>query len=310
MEKRYQVFISSTKEDLEDARSEVSQALLRANCFPAAMELFPAADEGIDDYIKQKIDESDYMVLIVAGRYGSVNPITGISYTEEEYDYAVLKDKPVVRLVHKSPFETLPGSKIEQEPERREKLVSFRDKVTTSHVARMWESDRELGAEVVLGILDAQQRHPSSGWIPADNAATRDALEKILSLEKEKQELERVVRDMEDNYPELNVEYPIFMESVAKIPEVSAETVSTIFDYLITRSDGENYLEVNEMFKNLNNKRSEISDNNLDIILRSMNFEKMISGYSRSKHYLRVNVDKLIEAGNNITLYLHLTRST
>jgi len=45
LEKRYQVFISSTFQDLQGARQEVSQALLRADCFPAGMELFPAADE-------------------------------------------------------------------------------------------------------------------------------------------------------------------------------------------------------------------------------------------------------------------------
>ena len=45
MDKRYQVFISSTYQDLQDARQEVSQALLKTDCFPAGMELFPAADE-------------------------------------------------------------------------------------------------------------------------------------------------------------------------------------------------------------------------------------------------------------------------
>ena len=45
LDKRYQVFISSTFQDLQNARQEVSQALLRADCFPAGMELFPAADE-------------------------------------------------------------------------------------------------------------------------------------------------------------------------------------------------------------------------------------------------------------------------
>ncbi|MEO1406102.1 MAG: DUF4062 domain-containing protein [Pseudomonadota bacterium] len=44
MNRRYQVFISSTYNDLKDARQEVSQALLRADCFPAGMELFPATD--------------------------------------------------------------------------------------------------------------------------------------------------------------------------------------------------------------------------------------------------------------------------
>jgi hypothetical protein len=35
LEKRYQVFISLTFQDLQNARQEVSQALLRADCLPA-----------------------------------------------------------------------------------------------------------------------------------------------------------------------------------------------------------------------------------------------------------------------------------
>lgn len=68
LEKRYQVFISSMFQDLQGARQEVSQALLRADCFPAGMELFPAADEEQFEFIKTVIDQSAYYILISAGR--------------------------------------------------------------------------------------------------------------------------------------------------------------------------------------------------------------------------------------------------
>jgi len=44
MEKRYQIFVSSTYEDLRDERREVIQTLLELDCIPSGMELFPAAD--------------------------------------------------------------------------------------------------------------------------------------------------------------------------------------------------------------------------------------------------------------------------
>jgi len=219
MEKRYQVFVSSTREDLEDARAEVSQALLKANCFPAAMELFPAADEGIDDYIKQKIDESDYMVLIVAGRYGSVNPKSGKSYTEEEYDYAVKTGKPIIRLVHAAPFEDLPGNRIEQDPAKKGKLIAFRDKVTGSSIARLYKSDRELGAEVILGIIDAQQRHPSTGWVRADEAlGPKEAIE----LSRLREDAVRANAGAEVDLPkELDVDFGILDKVVKKVSDES-----------------------------------------------------------------------------------------
>jgi nucleoside 2-deoxyribosyltransferase len=48
--------------------------------------------------IKRVIEESDYYIVIVAGRYGSVGP-EGMSFTEMEYDYAVAKGVPVLGFV-------------------------------------------------------------------------------------------------------------------------------------------------------------------------------------------------------------------
>src|SRR5690349_14525975 len=103
MDKRYQVFVSSTYTDLHEARSEVMQALLELDCMPAGMELFPAANDAQWNWIKRVIDESDYYVVIIAGRYGTVNPTTGLSYTEMEYRYAVDSGKPVIAFPHEDP---------------------------------------------------------------------------------------------------------------------------------------------------------------------------------------------------------------
>jgi hypothetical protein len=45
MDKRYQVFVSSTYADLQHERQRVIQALMEMDCIPSGMELFPAADE-------------------------------------------------------------------------------------------------------------------------------------------------------------------------------------------------------------------------------------------------------------------------
>jgi hypothetical protein len=85
MDKRYQVFVSSTYIDLQDERAEAIQALLELDCMPAGMELFPAANDQQWNWIKKIIDESDYYIVILAGRYGSVHQEKNISYTEMEY---------------------------------------------------------------------------------------------------------------------------------------------------------------------------------------------------------------------------------
>ncbi|MEM9437645.1 MAG: DUF4062 domain-containing protein [Pseudomonadota bacterium] len=168
VEKRYQVFISSTFQDLQNARQEVSQALLRADCFPAGMELFPAADEEQFEFIKKVIDQSDYYIIISAGRYGSLHPETGLSYTEMEYDYAVAKKKPIMRLLHRAPFDDLRGEFIEATDKGREKLKAFRNKMKSSSLVRMWASPSELGGEVVLGLMHLTKVSPRPGWVRAD----------------------------------------------------------------------------------------------------------------------------------------------
>lgn len=54
------------------------------------MELFPAIDEDQFEFIKKVIDDCDYYLLIIGGRYGSLSD-EGVSYTELEYQYAVSK---------------------------------------------------------------------------------------------------------------------------------------------------------------------------------------------------------------------------
>lgn len=169
MKKRFQVFISSTFQDLQPARQEVSQALLRSGCFPAGMELFPAADEEQFSYIKEIIDESDYYIIISAGRYGSIEPKSGLSYTELEYDYALRREKPIIRLLHANPFNELRGEFIEKTDVGRQKLEAFREKMKDGRLVRFWREPKELGAEVVHGIEDAKKRRPAQGWIRADN---------------------------------------------------------------------------------------------------------------------------------------------
>ena len=57
MDKRYQVFVSSTYADLQQERQKVIQALMEMDCIPAGMELFPAADEEQWEFIKRIIDD-------------------------------------------------------------------------------------------------------------------------------------------------------------------------------------------------------------------------------------------------------------
>ena len=74
MDKKYHVFISSTYTDLQEERREAVQALLGMGYIVSGMEYFPAIDLDQFEYIKKQIDDCDYYLLIVAGKYGTISP--------------------------------------------------------------------------------------------------------------------------------------------------------------------------------------------------------------------------------------------
>lgn len=187
MEKRYQVFVSSTYTDLKDARREVVQALLQMNCIPAGMELFPAADEEQLQFIQRVIDDCDYYILILAGRYGSVDE-EGISYTEREFDYAVKQGVPVLAFVHSNPA-SLPDEQRESEQEMITRHVVFRTKVQTGRVVKEWMNPSELPGLVALSLPHTIRAKPRPGWIRGVGDDPAALLEQINDLRKRNDQL-------------------------------------------------------------------------------------------------------------------------
>ena len=94
-EKKIQVFVSPTYTDLKEERQAAVEAILSSGHIPAGMELFTAGDESQMTVIERWIDESDVYLLLLGGRYGSIEKVSGKSYTHLEYDYAIKKKIPL-----------------------------------------------------------------------------------------------------------------------------------------------------------------------------------------------------------------------
>lgn len=173
--KRYQVFISSTFRDLEEERRMVMQAVLRHHCFPAGMELFVATNTNLWDYIKQIIDDSDFYVLIVAGKSGSTHPEKKISYTEMEYDYAVSKGKNILRFVHRN-IENLPPDKRELGSEQELQRSFIKKLLNSSKGASLWDTQAELSNGVIAALHVEIQKGEAIGWVRGDEDGIRHVL--------------------------------------------------------------------------------------------------------------------------------------
>src|SRR5262245_25143445 len=149
MNKKYQVFVSSTYEDLREERQQVMQALLALDCIPSAMELFPAADMTAWELIQTVIDECDYYVVIVAGRYGSLGP-EGKSFTQMEYEYAMKKGKPRLAFLHGDPGKLL-REKTETDPSQDAKLKEFRT-LLKQNLCKTYLTSHELSGVVAISM--------------------------------------------------------------------------------------------------------------------------------------------------------------
>jgi putative proteasome-type protease len=166
-EKIYKVFVSSTFEDLREERSAVQKGLLQLGCLPVGMELFPAADEETWNFIKSQIDDSDYYVVVVAGRYGS-RGAAGISFTEMEYDYAIEQKKPAIAFVHAEPG-SIAARNIETSEEAREKLKQFIAKIRKRPV-RQFKNPHELALEVTTSFVQLMRDRPAVGYVRTDES--------------------------------------------------------------------------------------------------------------------------------------------
>lgn len=188
MDRRYQVFISSTFTDLIDERREVMQALLEMDCLPAGMELFPAANTDQWTLITGVIEQSDYYLVILGGRYGSLTE-EGISYTEKEYDYAVELGIPVMGFVPSNADE-IPVGKTDKNDDAAQKLAEFRSKVQT-RMTKHWSNAEDLGSKVTRGLIHLIKTDPRPGWVRGDQAMTPETRAQIAELRARIAEFEK-----------------------------------------------------------------------------------------------------------------------
>lgn len=191
-DKKLQIFISSTFTDLQDERQAAVQAVLSCGHIPAGMELFSAGDESQMAVIKRWIDESDVYMLILGGRYGSIEKTSGKSYTHLEYEYALEIKKPLFAVVI-SPnaldekVKKYGTAVIEQESSKE--LIKFKE-IVQGNLVKFWDDPKDIKIAILETIADFEYRKELTGWIRGDNSVNTAFLaEELAKLANENFEL-------------------------------------------------------------------------------------------------------------------------
>jgi hypothetical protein len=206
--RKLQVFLSSTYEDLVDYRLAAMEAILAAGHIPAAMEQFSPGDETAWEKIRNWIDESDAFILILGGRYGSIEPTTGKSYVQLEYEYAVEKKKPHFALVVSKECHDARVREFGLKVDEREHPDLYRSfhKTVTEKLCRFWNDRKDIQAAIFQKLPEWAQRSDLVGWVRGDEAVSPDMAREFARLSEENRELRAQVNQNAEKFHGLTFE--------------------------------------------------------------------------------------------------------
>lgn len=224
MRKKLQVFISSTFTDLQEERQIAVESVLNAGHIPAGMELFKSSDSTQKEVIKKWIDESDVYMLILGGRYGSIDEETNKSYTHWEYDYAGEVGKPRFSVVID---EAALAEKVKvygmevTERQHYQQYTIFRKEVLEK-VSRFFTDSKDIKIAVLESLGEYQQDMSLNGWVAGSEIENSKKYEQEnYDLLKKNMELER--------------ELKLTKEQLYKEDEIDGSPFDEVVNYLKSR---------------------------------------------------------------------------
>ena len=198
--RKLQVFVSSTFADLREERQAAVAAILKAGHIPAGMELFTAGDKSQMKTIERWIDESDVYMLILGGRYGSIEAVTGLSYTELEYDYAVSRGKPTFAVVIEEDAleeKVRNGGTRFIEKDNSKALALFRAKVL-KNISSFFSDPKDVKLCVHESMSDYAANPNLKGWVAASDIPDVKSLQdEIAKLREENEYLSTAQKRLE-----------------------------------------------------------------------------------------------------------------
>lgn len=169
MEKKLQIFISSTYTDLIRERQKAVEAILEAGHIPAGMEHFHASSESQLKTIYKWIDDCDMLFLILGGRYGTIEPKSKKSYIQLEYEYAMSKGIPCCSIVLDNEFlqEKISSGNYKDVMEQKEngKYQAFKKTLLDNRLVKLVGSLNEIPLAVTSPIADYEKNPGIAGWM-------------------------------------------------------------------------------------------------------------------------------------------------
>jgi CheY-like chemotaxis protein len=144
------IFLSSTYRDLIEYRAAGAEALERLGQQGIRMEVFGARPTDATRVCFDEIAEADALVGIYAHRYGHIPDGQTISITEQEFDFARSKLRPVFCFLidDEHPW---PPKHIEGEPSRSA-LLSFKSRLQSQVVTESFSTPHDFAFKLASSV--------------------------------------------------------------------------------------------------------------------------------------------------------------
>ncbi len=223
------------------------------------------------EVIKHWIDQSDVYLLILGGRYGSIDQETGKSYTHLEYEYALEKEIPIFSCVLRDPDKRAMNKGDINKYLERDNFTKYQDfkKLVTSKMVRFWETSKDIEKSIILTLKDFERCEKIIGWMRGGQQTDSSLIEEKAKLTKKNKELEELLKrerslynqkltKIQSQQKELEQSYQIKINQLQQqLTEAEGQIrkIAEIKDNLQYRS----YTIENEVHKQLSKKESQIN---------------------------------------------------
>lgn len=160
MDKKYQIFISSTYMDLQDIRSIAFTAILEMGHIPVGLDIFTTPEDfSTEKYVSKYIDASQLVVVIIGSRYGTIAE-SGKSFVEEEYTYALSKNKKILFFVN-SRYRQVDDPNYQR----------FVKNIFNNNLVILWDNDVDFRVKLVSNVSQTLANFPpTTYWIKSSSA--------------------------------------------------------------------------------------------------------------------------------------------
>ncbi len=191
--RKYEIFIGSTKKDLSRAREEIIKGILEAGHIPCGMELWVAGTNPTKSDINNRLSVCDIHIVLLGARYGHIPVDSKISITEWEFDQSYKIRSVSAFFLDDRSFEDarkkIKGSKQKEdelEKQNDEKIRALRSKILGTRICREFRNTpagiNDLKSSCINSInelIDSEAIKQEGGWtrMNSEYAATLNAIQ-------------------------------------------------------------------------------------------------------------------------------------